>query len=123
LATTLCVPDQAQPWALRHHGPQLVLGRVAGSVVHKDRFESAAVEGRFDLGNERSDVSGFIARRHDHGNRGPAIARVTLNHAGRCKNLASEPHTQKVPKLGGRYKLAAVAAIMSDRFRVAAVSS
>ncbi len=56
--------------------------RVRRTVVDIDDLEGAAGQGGFDLGDERRDIAGFVAHRHDDGHGRIGIAPVAHQHGG-----------------------------------------
>ena len=70
LAARLRVPDLPQPRMLRHQAAQFVGGGVLRAVIDINDLEGAALQGGGDLGDQRRDIAGLVAHRHDHGNCG-----------------------------------------------------
>src|SRR5262249_3842980 len=74
--------DLSQPWAARHQRGQCGLRAVARAIVDVDELEIDVLgEGSGDLVDERRDVVGFVAYRHDHGN---------SRRGGACKRFAHD---------------------------------
>jgi hypothetical protein len=77
--------DLSQPWTARHQRGQCGLRAVARAIVDVDELEIDVLgEGSRDLVDERRDVVGFVADRHDHGKsrRGGAYKRFTHDLPG-----------------------------------------
>src|SRR5262249_5705424 len=82
--------DLSQPWTARHQRGQYGLRAVVRAVVDVDELEIDVLgEGRRDLVDERRDVVGFVAYRHDHGNsrRGGAFQRFAHDLPGAAADL------------------------------------
>ncbi len=70
LTARLLVPDAAQKRMQRHQPLQFIFGAVGRAVIDIDDLERPlAGQRRCNLGNQRRDVAGFVADRHDDGHR------------------------------------------------------
>ena len=68
LAAGLLVADLAQTRTLRHQPPQFGLGAVGRAVIDVNDLERPlAVERGGDFGDQRRDITGLVADRHDDG--------------------------------------------------------
>jgi hypothetical protein len=74
--------DLSQPWTARHQLSQRGLRAVARAIVDVDELEiDILVERGRDLVDQRRDVIGFVAYRHDDGN---------SRRGGACKRFAHD---------------------------------
>ncbi len=100
LAAGLRVADLPQPRMLRHQAAQFLLGGVARAVIDIDDLERAALQRGGDLGDQRRDIAGLVAHRHDHGYCGifgPLLCGIVLEDIV-LKDMpeASKAHPERV---------------------------